>query len=156
QDTAADGSLENQDALADGDVPTVKVVYSDTEKTPGEAQIKPDFIVTKDGTVEVLNDPEQNPHKEIVIEVERDKGQVGPPTEAQQATLAALLPYLKDRIDQDFPAAKDQQLNLDDQQGLVPDSEKQAMDTAPTPEDSLSPPAQQQVQDMNRFGGSSG
>jgi hypothetical protein len=162
QDKAAlaarpEGKPDAGDRVKEGEQRTqpidkVKVVYADRSNDPTERVNKPDFIVKKDGTVEVVNDPEKNNRKEVVIQVERDQGEVTGPTEAQRASTDELVGYVSDRL----MRTKDDGTRdgvIEDQQGLVSESVKGRLRTRPTPEDTLPPPAKRQVENMRRFSG---
>lgn len=146
--------LKIREQLAPGEMPSIRIEYEDRSKSAREKTLVPDFRITTDGRVQILNDPEINPYKEIVIEVERASGFVGLPTEEQQKALSSLTKYLSERIkleNSDDPSA---QIQLSDQQGLLPEEASKAINPAPQPEDSLPTPAQGQTEALNRINGS--
>ena len=134
--------FENRERLAPGDSPTIRVEYEDAGRVPKRTAALPDFRVTADGRVQILNNPELNPFKEIVIEVERASGYVGLPSDAQQKALISLTTYLSERIRQSDASKSNAQIDLRDQQGLLPEETLKTIDTSPQPEDSLPVPAQ--------------
>ncbi len=146
--------FENRERLAPGSTPTIRIEYEDTGRVSKGNAALPDFRVTADGKVQILNNPELNPFKEIVIEVERASGYVGLPSDAQQDALISLTTYLSERIRQSDASESNTQIDLKDQQGLLPEETLKTIDTAPQPEDSLPVPAQEQTQALNRFDGS--
>lgn len=148
------GSERGNDRLAEGEAPRIKVVYEDNSFDANSNPPQPDLIVAKDGTIKVLNDPELDRRKEIIIQVAREPGQVGEPTDAQTRSLSTLVDYLTKRIEDQYPAATENGVTIDDKQGLVPQAIKEQAGTVPEPEMALPPPTQQQIQDMNRIGGS--
>lgn len=146
-------SFKKRERLAPGEAPSIRIEYEDAGKTNKDSAL-PDFRITADGKVQVLNNPEINPFKEIIIEVERAGGYVGLPSDAQQKTLVSLTAYLSERIKQSHDNKNVSQIGLKDQQGLLPEESATAIDAAPQPEDSLPPPTQEQTQALNRFDGS--
>lgn len=146
--------FEKRERLVPGESPTIRIEYEDTGKSQKATNALPDFRVTADGKIQILNNPELNPFKEIVIEVERASGYVGLPSDAQQKALISLTTYLSERIKQSDANASNSQIDLKDQQGLLPEDTTKAIDAAPQPEDSLPPPAQEQTQALNRLDGS--
>ncbi len=146
--------FEKRERPLPGVAPTIRIEYEDAGKAPKAFNALPDFRVTADGKVQILNDPELNPFKEIVIEVERASGYVGLPSDAQQDALISLTTYLSERIRQTDSSDSSAQIDLKDQQGLLPEETLKTIDTAPQPEDSLPVPAQEQTQALNRFDGS--
>ncbi|HEY9867848.1 MAG TPA: hypothetical protein V6D08_01465 [Candidatus Obscuribacterales bacterium] len=162
QDKAAlaarpEGKPDAGDRVKEGEQRTqpidkVKVVYADRSNDPAARVNKPDFIVKKDGSVEVVNDPEKNNRKEVVIQVERDQGEVTGPTEAQRRSTDELVGYVSDRL---MRTKNDGTRDgvIEDQQGLVSESVKGRLKTRPVPEDTLPVPARRQVENMRRFSG---
>ena len=146
--------IESREQLAPGETPTIKIVYQDTKNTSGEQSTVPDFRIAADGTVQIINDPETNPLKEIVIEVARGTGYIGLPNDAQQKALSTLTEYLSARIRNEFNQDPSSQVNLEDQQGLLPADTASQINAAPQPEDSLPAPAQSQTEALNRMDGS--
>jgi len=133
-------------------VSKVKVVYQDQSIDPAQRANKPDFIVKKDGSVEVVNDPEKSNRKEIVVQVERNQGEVTGPNDAQRKSTDELVAYVSDRMmkpNQD--GTKDGV--IDDQQGLVSEGLKNRLKTQPAPEEHLPEPQRRQVENMQRFSG---
>lgn len=133
-------------------VEKIKVVYSDQANDPSQRVSNPDFKVKKDGTVEVVHDPDKNNKKEIVIEVEREQGQITRPTEAQQKAIDGLTGYLAERL---MKKSEDGAKSgvIEDKQGLVSDKVKSTAKSQPTPEQSLPEPTRHQVENMSRFNG---
>lgn len=147
------------DLLEKGSAPTLKIQYQSFNGTASGPE--PDFIVNKDGTIRALHNPEPDPNdpskllsKNIVVEVERNPGDVGKPTAAQQQALDALATYLSARIKNDYPDATQSGVKVDDSQGLISQPAKADISPAPAPDDNLPPDTQSQVQDLNRLGDS--
>ena len=88
------------DKIGPGEKPTIKVVYQDQSDNPNKPQA--DFIVKKDGTIQVVNDHERNPDKEICVVVERAKGETGAPPAEQQKATDQLVDYLAQRLTDKF------------------------------------------------------
>ncbi|MBS1957324.1 MAG: hypothetical protein JST89_24260 [Cyanobacteria bacterium SZAS-4] len=168
-DLSAGGSVKDFDAASNAEsalskddaAPSLKIRYEAVSGNDASTQVDPDFIVKQDGTIEMLHNPEldlNDPHnasrKEIVVEVERNSGDVGSPSDAQQKALDALAIYLAARIKQDYPETSSEGVHVDDSQGLVSDSAKSAITPTPTADDLLPPTTQDQVQDLNRLGDS--
>ncbi|MCA9804902.1 MAG: hypothetical protein KC777_23190 [Cyanobacteria bacterium HKST-UBA02] len=152
--TGAQTDQSERTRLAAGETPEIKVKMTDAGSDPAKQQA--DFLIKKDGSIELLNNPEKTGQKEIVVAVERDAGELKP-SDTQQQALNQLMTYLDGRIKAQFPQAQEQGVKVDDQQNLVPDDLKNSLkvnsNAAPTnPE--LPDSANRQVQDMNRFRGS--
>lgn len=130
----------------------VKVVYADQSSDPTRRVNKPDFIVKKDGTVQVVSDPEKNNGREVVVQLERDQGQITGPTEVQRKSTDDLVGYLSDRLMR--PNADGTKNGvIEDQQGLVSEGLKARLRTQPVPEARLPQPGRHQVESMRRFSG---
>lgn len=134
--------------------PNIKVVFQSHDSGSDEDNARPNFSIAKDGTITVLSNPEQNPTDEIVIEVERDLGQLIDPTAEQLESVSALVTYLSKRIQEQYKDAVEDGINLEDKQGLVPPETRSSSGAVPPPESSLPPSTQQQIEDMNRLPGS--
>ncbi len=132
--------------------PKIKVVFEDLNQDPNRASVKPDFVIQKDGKVQVLNDPEKNPHGEIVIQVARESGQIKP-TDEQQKSVDSLVSYLDDRLKQLYPDSTRNGVNVEDNQGLVSDGVKHGVARQAAPSDNFSPETHRQMENMSRFGG---
>jgi hypothetical protein len=154
---ALSGRAEISDRVTEGEprqtpIEKIKVVYSDRNEDPSQPKPQPDFRINKDGSVEVLSNPDTNNKKELVIEVERDAGQVSKPTDAQQQSIDGLVGYLSGRLMQQKPdGTKDGA--IEDKQGLVSGQVENQARTAPPPEANLPEPARRQVENMDRFSG---
>ncbi|HEY9786511.1 MAG TPA: hypothetical protein V6D17_13975, partial [Candidatus Obscuribacterales bacterium] len=141
--------------LETGEMPEIVVNYEDTKPTAREKRSEPDFVVTRDGRIKVINNPEENPRKQIVIELERAEGEIGEPPHAQAGAVKALLEYLRNRILEQYSDAVKKQIDLKDDQGLVPPEAKNAPDFAPSSSaGDLPGNTQRQVEQMNRLAGS--
>ncbi len=147
--------------LEKGSAPTLKIQYEAFNGTSPVTSPEPDFIVNKDGTIRALHNPEPDSNdpskplsKDIVVEVERNPGDVGKPTAAQQQALDALATYLSARIKSDYPDSTQGGVKVDDSQGLISQPAKSDINPAPTPDSNLSPDTQSQVQNLNRLGDS--
>jgi len=116
--TPAKPEASDRPQAAPGEVPAIKVSL----QAPADKQeAKPDFVVKKDGTVEMLNNPQVNHPKEIVIQYERSGDQVGL-TDAQKAAGGNLFTYLDSQLKGQFPQAKAEDFKVQDAQGLLRDS----------------------------------
>lgn len=98
-EASLEGKPESVDRVKEGEqrtqpVEEVKVVYAGRSNDPSARLDRPDFIVKKDGTVEVVNHPKKNNRKEVVIQLERDAGEVSGPTEAQRRSTDELVGYV--------------------------------------------------------------
>lgn len=135
--------------------PEVVVQYSNA----GAQQQKPDFTITKDGTVIAHTDFEKHGGN-VVIQVERQEGQVDPQQNPdfakQQEAQARLLAYVNNRIKQDYPEAEKNGVTLQDAQGLVaPEVENQlGMRNSSQIGDNYSQETQRAVENLGRFNGS--
>jgi hypothetical protein len=159
----ADGATQEGDAaLRDktrNPVKNIEVTYQDNSGDPNRPKVEPDFRVKRDGTVEVLRNPDRGTGDKIVVELERQAGDRGKPPEAQQRAVDDLIGYLSGRYmnevkNPDGSIRRDGQIK--DEQGLVSDAAKRATSTQPTPEQSLPPEAREQVERVNRWRGSGG
>lgn len=157
------------DKIGPGEQPKIKVVYQDQSDSANKPQA--DFIVKKDGTIQVVNDHERNPDKEICVVVERAKGETGEPTAAQKAATDGLVDYLAQRLSDKFPypqsTSPDGQITkkvpIEDQQNLVSDNVEKKFGNGNSPEVPNLPKAPDVPQDvrnisdgMNRTQGSGG
>lgn len=158
------------DKLGPNEKPNIKVVYQDhSDNNPNKPQ--PDFIVKKDGTIQVVNNPEANGDKEIVVQVERAKGETDAPPAAQQKATDELVDYLAQRLADKYPypqsTTPDGQVTknvpIEDKQNLVSDNVEKKYGNGAKPEVPNLPQAPevpQSVRDtsdaMNRTSGSGG
>jgi hypothetical protein len=138
----------------DGQAPTIKVQFSDITAAN---KTQPDFVVKQDGTIQMNNNPEKSAQKDIVIEVERQNGQLMP-SESQQKAIDDLYKYLDARVKESNPDAAKNGVKIEDPQDLVSnDTEKQAKarqsDSGRQAPADLGPAAEEQTQRMNRFKG---
>ncbi|MBX9952976.1 MAG: C39 family peptidase [Candidatus Obscuribacterales bacterium] len=147
-------AFEKRERLAPDESPTIKIVYEDTKRTLADLNVSPDFRIASDGSVQILNNPETNPFKEIIIEVARGSGYIGLPNDAQQKALGSLTEYLAERIKNTYLKDSSDHVNLKDQQGLLPQESAEHINPAPQPQDSLPPPTQSQTEALNRISGS--
>ncbi len=155
KDHTKEGPAPNREKLAAGETPEIKVQFSDS-KGPKQNN-RPDFIVNKDGSIHMMNDPEKNAHKQIVVELQRDQGQIKP-TEAQQKSVDELYKYLDARLKTASPDAAANGVKLDDSQGLVSkqlEQQLKARDAAPETK-GMPDSVRKQIEDMERFRGSHG
>jgi hypothetical protein len=164
----SDGSDEtrNEQKLEKGDAPNIKVVYEDKNTDHPDAP-KPDFIVKKDGSVEVVHNPEgSTPDKEIVVQVEREKGETGKPGEKQQAAVDGLVDYLGQRVQAQYGDALKEvkgpdgrpvkQVEIEDNQNLISDKVEQKFGSN-MPKEDLVPPEVRNISDqVDRVRGSNG
>ena len=146
-------SMDNPDEVkertataVEGDKPQITVRLADPYAPSND---KPDFIVKRDGTIEVLNNPEQSKDRNLVIELERGDGPNSQLTAEQQERVDQLVAYLNHRMPGVDDAFKG--LEINDKQGLVSEELKQALN-----KDSFQEMPQQtrdQVERMNRLPG---
>ncbi len=148
--------------LMPGKSPRIKVVF---ENLTTSTDIKPDFVVGRDGKVEMINNPESPPKAEIVIQLSRGEGQLRP-ANVQQIAVDELAQYLSTRFStparestshktdsQQSDARRSSRTKIEDPRGLVSDKTKHEM--APQlPADQLPGPTRHQVERMNCFRGS--
>lgn len=140
-------------------VKNVEVVYQDQSRDPDRPKVQPDFRVKRDGTVEVLRNPDGHTGDKIVIELERPAGDRNAPPPEQQKAVDDLVGYLAGRYMQETrkpDGTVQREGQIKDEQGLVSDKVKKDLHTQPTPEDSLSPQARDQVENINRWRGAGG
>lgn len=139
--------------------PDIVVQYGDSKGQPGPGQQSPDFVIRKDGTIEVHRDFEANPHGNVVVQMERGEGQVDPrqnPEYAKQMqSQADLLKYLQGRIESSHPEARASGVNLQDSQNLVPESVQKSIRAhkADSVGKDFSPETQHAVENLGRFRG---
>jgi hypothetical protein len=164
----ANDSLHAADKLKPGETPKISVVYQNQDTNVNPPPPQPDFVVKKDGSIQVLHNPETNPDANIVVQVERDPGQTGDPTPEQKESLNGLVPYLADRV-ANSPAyqavSPDGKVAIEDKQNLVDDKVEAAIENnaskppipdASTPVPDVPPAAGDASGRMNRVGGSGG
>lgn len=152
--TAATAPMERPKAI-DGQAPTIKVQFSDITAAN---KTQPDFVVKQDGSIQMNNNIEQSGQKDIVIEVERQNGQLMP-SEAQQKAIDELYQYLDARVKEVNPEAAKNGVKIEDPQDLVSKETEQAakarqQDSGRQAPAELGPAAEEQTQRMNRFRGS--
>jgi hypothetical protein len=117
--------------LKAGETPRIHVVYQNTDSHSHTPQPKPNFIVDKHGAITALHNPEGSPpDREVVIQVQRDRGNAGKPAPEQQASIDALVNYEGSRIIAHHGAKLQdvqtlhgpvKQVPITDDQGLVSD-----------------------------------
>ncbi len=136
--------------------PEIVVQYGDAGKQQAN---QPDFVVRKDGSIDVHRDFEAKPHGNVVVQMERAEGQVDPKQNPeyikQMQAQADLLKYLNSRIQEQYPEVKASGVSLQDAQNLVPDSVQksiQARNASPIGKD-FSPETQHAVENLGRFKG---
>jgi len=158
QPTAAgDASRVPGDRVQEGEsrrdpIEKLTVVYSDQSSDPARRTNTPDFIVKKDGSIEVVSDPDKHNRKEVIIQLERDQGEVTGPTDAQRRSTDQLATYLSERLMRTNADGTKSGI-IEDQQGLVSESLKSRLRTQATPEERLPVPVRHQVENMQRFSG---
>lgn len=149
------GAADGREQATDGKAPKVSVMMTDSTG----AAPKADFVIKADGTVAVLNNPEQSKNKEIVVAVERGAGQLMP-NARQQSSLNELYTYLDGRIKTQFADAQEKGVQLDDQQDLVPKNLEESLKVRTRPENQpqseIPDSARPQTEQMGRFKGSGG
>lgn len=97
-----------------GEKPEVLITYSDT----ADQSKTPDFIVRKDGRIEAQGDLDAAARKQIVIQVEREPGQMSDPAQAQQKSIDELVQYVNARVGQN-PQMAGRGLEINDEYGLM-------------------------------------
>jgi len=142
-----------RDKAEGGKAPTIKVQFSDITAAN---KVQPDFVVRQDGSIHMNNNPEKSGQKEIVVEVERQNGQLMP-SEAQQKSIDDLYKFLDARVKAENTEAAQNGVKIDDPQDLVSKETEQA--TKARSQDQLRPEqfpqeAEEQTRRMNRFKGS--
>ncbi len=164
-------SNEDYKPMQAGEAPKITVVYENKDKDP--ASPKPNYVVSKDGAITVVHNPEGHPpDANIVIQVERDSKQTGAPNRIQQKAIDDLVEYQASRIVDNFGSSlkevqtasgKLKQVDIDDEQNLVTDKIEQKFADKLTPDlagASALPAVPQDVQRtsdlMNRVRGSGG
>lgn len=167
----ANDQSQASEKLKPGETPKISVVYENQSPNADPPPPKPDFIVKKDGTIEVLHNPEKSnpPDANIVVQVERDPGQTGDPTPEQKESLSGLVPYLADRV-ANSPAYQamnpEGKVAIEDNQNLVDDKVESGIEnnaSKPPIPDINQPPVPDVPSEagnasgrMNRVGGSGG
>ncbi len=138
-----------------GPAPRIKVVFEEDNHGGAHKGHEPDFVINKQGKIEVRNDFEKHPHPDgqIVIRVDRAANQMNP-TELEQKGLSHLVTYLNGRLQQDYPDSRHHKLNMSDNQGLV--DEKLKHQVAQEPHWDVPAQTRHQIQHVNRFEGGEG
>jgi hypothetical protein len=175
KDATAQNPDQGYQALKPGETPKVSVVYENKDSHPNPPPPKPNYIVDKQGNITMVHNPEGNPPDgQVVIQVQRDTGDVAKPTAQQQAAIDDLVNYQGSRIAAQYgnqlPDVQTQngpvkQVDINDPQGLVSDNVAHKFGDKLSPNDvkdpTQAPPAvPPDVSDtsdrMNRVGGSHG
>lgn len=115
-DRTGQAEVPNKEKLAPGEVPTLKVAMTNPSDQNAP---KPDFLVRKDGSVEMFSNPQETGQKEIVIQYERN-GDSTQLTDEQKAAGGALYNLLTKQLSDGNPL---QAAKVDDSQGLLRDSQ---------------------------------
>lgn len=138
--------------LAPGEVPSIKIEYNNE----GDKQ-KPDFLIKKDGSVEMFNNPQLTGQKEIVVQFERDGANFAL-TDAQKAAGANFYNYLQGQLKAQFPQAAADAFKTNDSEGLLrsadlPPEVKANLDKKPevNPSSGLPENAGPTIRDTNRI-----
>ncbi len=148
--------------LAPGEVPSIKVAYASAD-ADGKESTRPDFLIKKDGSVEMYSNPQVTGQKEIVVQFERD-GENFALTDAQKAAGGKFYTYLQAQLKAQFPQAASDAFKVEDSQGLLRDTDlppevKKNLAEKPqiNPSSGLPENAGPTIQDTNRIsrGGSS-
>ncbi len=164
-------SNDDHKPVKEGKAPKITVVYENKDQE--SASPKPNYVVSKDGAITVVHNPEgRPPDANIVIQVERDSKQTGAPSPIQQKAIDDLVEYQASRIVDNFgnslkevqtTSGKLKQVDIDDEQNLVTDKIEQKFADKLTPDlagASALPAVPQDVQRtsdlMNRVRGSGG
>lgn len=150
--SSAEASLEMPD-ITDRTPPKISVAMQDVAQQPPE---KANFVVKKDGTIEMHGDPETLNSKDIKVQIERSAGQVYP-TEEQKKAADELVTYLSQRLKSQNPELAKTGVELNDNAAVVsPEARQREQMRQPQENSGMSPETQQNVGNMNRFRGSNG
>jgi hypothetical protein len=134
------------------DRPTISVELQDSTNPNSKP---PDFSIAKDGTVQMLRNPEQSGSSNVRIQLERENGQLNPTPEQQKAA-EELVKYLSDRMKGRLPNARDG-VTLDDKDAVVsPDVQRQTGAHAPREQEQMAPETREAVRQAHRLRGSNG
>lgn len=138
-------------------IPKVNIVFEETAPAnhAGQPSREPDFIITKQGKIEVHNDfmTHPNPDGQIIVRVERGANQLDPTAE-ETKSLNKLMTYIHESIQLAQPLTTNDKLQISDDKGLI-DGSVRTQIAAPSHWD-LPAPTQQQVERVNRFDGGEG
>jgi hypothetical protein len=158
RDVVAPRDAVTTNDAAQKNVTAIDVRYSGTKTNDGQPPVPPDFIVKRDGTVQMVHNPDTTNQDRITVELERAPGKAGrelPPPQQQQAVdnLVNQLTqrYMQEQVSNDGQIHREGVVN--DNQGLVSDRAKQATHALPTGEQELPPQVRHQVEHINRHGG---
>jgi len=150
--TSAEASLEMPD-ITDKTPPKISVAMQDVGQQPPE---KANFVVKKDGTIEMHGDPETLNTKDIKVQIERSAGQLYPTDEQKQAA-EQLVTYLSQRLKSQNPELAKTGVELNDNAAVIsPEARRSQGMRQPQENSGMSPETQQNVGNMNRFRGSNG
>lgn len=123
--------VENLDyePLADGKAPRVEVKYQNADPD-AETQV-PNFVVKRDGTIEMLVNPDgPPPPASIIVELERGDQATDPPSKEQQTVTDKLVTYLAERITDQYGDVLNEIETNDGSIKAVPISDRQGLVTA--------------------------
>ncbi len=137
--------------IGDSATPKISVSMQNLQQSPPE---KPNFVIRKDGRIEMYGDPEALNAKEIKVQLERQEGQLQPTVEQQQAA-DKLVEYLSQRIKDKNPSSPNVELN-DTDNVVSPEAKQQPNIRPPASQGDMSPETQRSVGNMNRFRGNNG
>jgi hypothetical protein len=141
-----------------GKPPVVQVQLQDVSGN-AKSSPKPDFVVRKDGTIEVHGQVDLSKQSKVVVELERAPGQIdtlGKPEFAKQEQASEdLLKYLSQQIKAAHPGTAGEGPLLQDAQNLVPESVEQALKARNISQidKDYSPETQKAVEKLGRFRG---
>jgi len=175
RDGSAHAADRDYTPLKPGETPHIRVVYENKDAHSHTPQPKPNFIVDKHGAITVVHNPEGvAPDRDVVIQVQRDRGNAGRPPAEQQASIDALVNYEGNRIVAKHGAhlaevqtthGAVKQVPISDDQGLVSDNVHHQLGDRLAPQslrnpNQAPPQVSRDVQDtsdrMNRVRGSHG
>lgn len=144
RDGSAQANGHDHAPLKAGETPRIHVVYENTDSHSHTPQPQPNFIVDKHGGISAVHNPEGSPpDAEVVIQVQRDRGNAGKPSVDQQASIDALVNYEGSRIvahhgahlqDIQTKHGPVKQVPIIDDQGLVSDRMHQQLGDRLPPE----------------------
>lgn len=135
----------------DGMPPSVKVELQDLN---GQSKTKPDFIIHKNGQIEVLSDPEKTGAKSVTVQVERSENQLEP-NKLQQRSVDKLVTYINDRVHANYPDMDKRGLVIEDNQGLVSDATRKSLSKS-SDDTKFSTETENAINSAGRFSGGRG
>jgi hypothetical protein len=116
----------------------------------------PDFVIKKDGTIEMYRNPETSKSPNLTVQLEREDGQLNP-TEAQKKSAEQLVRQLSEQLNKQYPQESQKGIELEDKDGVISESAEKASNLLPPADEAkLSPQTRETMAEMNRFRGTGG